>query len=153
MKTHRSCLVLTAALLLAGTAGAIAAPGDQPVPPLPAAQLKSDPARLRTNTLPAHGLFVGNELSEAAKAQLASLVVQAQDLDVEVALVVPTGPWKIDDHGTNERDLTPARLAAVRRFLTERGVDPKHIFVESRIDAKLKEPQLVLQMVGQQKQD
>ena len=47
-----------------------------------------------------------------------------------------------------ERDLTPARLQAVRRFLSQRGVDPGRIFVESRIDAKLKEPQLTVQMVG-----
>jgi len=36
----------------------------------------------------------------------------------------------------------------VRRFLAQRGVDPKHIFVESRVDEKLAEPRLDIQLVG-----
>ena len=74
-------------------------------------------------------------------------------MNVEVALVVPSGPWQIDGSGDGERDLTPARLQSVRRFLTERGVDAKRIFVESRIDEKLKEPQLTVQMVGRPAND
>jgi OOP family OmpA-OmpF porin len=63
---------------------------------------------------------------------------------------VPTGPWKIDETGTatDERALTPARLEAVKRFLTERGIDAKKIYVESRIDEKLKEPRLDVQIVS-----
>ena len=54
-----------------------------------------------------------------------------------------------DRSGTGERDLTPARLAAVRKFLSERGIDEKRIFVESRTDAKIKEPRLDVQLLGQ----
>jgi OOP family OmpA-OmpF porin len=65
-----------------------------------------------------------------------------------VALIVPTGPWNLDGGGSDERNLTPARLEAVKRFLTQRGVAPHRIYVESRIDAKLKEPRLDVQIVG-----
>ena len=61
---------------------------------------------------------------------------------------MPTGPWQIDGSGKDERDLTEARLAAVRKFLSDRGVEAKRIFVESRIDAKLKEPRLDVQLIG-----
>lgn len=126
-----------------------AAPGDQPVKPLPpSAQAADDKERVLTTSLPARGLFVGDKLSEAARARLGELVLQAKGMNVEVALLVPTGPWQIDGSGAGERDLTPARLQSVRRFLTERGVDPKRIFVESRVDDKIKEPQLTVQMVG-----
>jgi len=127
-----------------------AAPGDQPVKPLPpSAKLSDDKSRVRTTALPARGLFVGDQLSESARVQLGELIVEARDLRIEVALVVPTGPWQIDGSGQGERDLTPARLESVRRFLSQRGIDSKRIFVESRVDAKLKEPQLTVQMVGQ----
>lgn len=136
-----------AALLACGPLAA--APGDQPVKPLPpSTRVADDPERVRSATLPARGLFAGDQLSESARARLTELIIDAAGLDVEVALVVPSGPWQIDGSGDGERDLTPARLQAVRRFLTQRGVDPKRIFVESRIDAKLKEPQLVVQMAG-----
>ena len=49
--------------------------------------------------------------------------------------------------------MTPARLQSVRRFLTQRGVDPRRIFVESRVDAKISEPQLTVQLVGQPASD
>ena len=62
---------------------------------------------------------------------------------------MPTGPWQVEGGGQNERDLTPARVAALRRFLTDRGVEPKRIFVEARPDARLKEPRLDVQLVGQ----
>ena len=131
-----------------------AAPGDQPVKPLPpSAKATDDRVRVRTSTLPARGLFVGDQLSEGARAKLAELIIEATDLRVEVAIVVPTGPWQIDGSGQGERDLTPARLQAVRRFLSQRGVDPGRIFVESRIDAGIKEPQLTVQMVGQPASD
>lgn len=140
-------VIATVAVLSGGPLAA--APGDQPVQPLPAsARLADDKERVRSTTLPARGLFVGDKLSERAREQLSELMVDASDLNVEVALVVPTGPWQIDGSGAGERDLTPARLQSLRRFLTERGVDPKRVFVESRIDEKIAEPQLTLQMVG-----
>jgi OOP family OmpA-OmpF porin len=148
MNRHLMTLALVTAWLLA-CGPLAAAPGDQPVKPLPpSAPLADDKERVLAMSLPARGLFNGDKLSEAARSRLDELLVQASDMNVEVALVVPTGPWQIDGSGAGERDLTPARLQSVRRFLTERGVDPKRIFVESRIDAKIKEPQLTVQMVG-----
>ena len=152
--TRLSFPVTCALALWLGCGTLAAAPGDQPVKPLPpSAQVADDKARVRTTTLPARGLFVGDQLSESARARLAELIIEATDLRVEVAIVVPTGPWQIDGSGQGERDLTPARLQAVRRFLGQRGVDPGRIFVESRIDARLKEPQLTVQMVGQPASD
>ncbi len=147
----RCSLPVTCAVAMLLACGTLAAaPGDQAVKPLPpSAQIADDKARVRTTSLPARGLFVGDQLSESARARLTELIVEARDLRVEVALVVPTGPWQIDGSGQGERDLTPARLQAVRRFLTQRGVDPKRIFVESRVDARIKEPQLTVQLAGQ----
>ncbi len=137
-------LALTALL----APGAQAAPGDQPVSAVPAAQLGNDKARVRTASLPGSGLFVGDQLSESAKAKLIDLLIDALGLRVEVALIVPVGPWVIDGATHTDRDLTTARLNAVRRFLTERGIDPKRIFVESQIDSKVKEPRLDVQILG-----
>ncbi len=137
-----------AALLAAGPV--IAAPGDQPVPPAKVGQEKAKP---RTASLPAKGLFKGDQLTDAAKSKLTDLIIDALGLRVEIALIVPTGPWQIDDSGTGERDLTPARLEAVRKFLTDRGIDAKRIFVESRTDAKIKEPRLDVQLLGQPAND
>ncbi|MBX3637464.1 MAG: hypothetical protein KF683_19015 [Rubrivivax sp.] len=125
-----------------------AAAGEQKVQPLPQAAAKDDKNRVRTSSLPAKGLFVGEQLSAAARERLTELIIEASGLDVEVALVVPTGPWQIDGSGASERDLTAGRLQAVKRFLSERGVDPRRIFVESRIDEKLAEPRLDVQLVG-----
>ncbi len=124
------------------------AAGEQRVQPLPGAANKDDKERVRTASLPAKGLFVGEQLSPAARERLTELIIEASGLDVEVALVVPTGPWQIDGSGSSERDLTPGRLQAVKRFLSERGVDPRRIFVESRIDQKAAEPRLDVQLVG-----
>jgi OOP family OmpA-OmpF porin len=145
--------VLVGGFIVFGSGALVAAPGDQPVPPLPAGKPSNDKDRVRSTSMPARGLFVGDQLSDTAKAKLSELVIEALGMRIEVALVVPEGPWKIDGSGAHERDLTPARLAAVRRFLTERGVDPGRIFVESRIDARVKEPRLEVQMVGQPAQD
>ncbi len=150
---QRRQALLAAATALAlcaapGLAGAQQRAGERPVPPAPALAKPEDAARSRSASLPAKGLFVGDKLSDTARKQLAELVVEAHSLDVQVALVVPSGPWQIDGSGSGERQLTPARLEAVRRYLAERGVDGKRIYVESRIDAKLKEPRLDVQLVG-----
>ena len=151
LRTLALALVSSAALF--AMAPAFAAPGDQPVLSLTAAQRAvneaEQKAKTRLTSLPARGLFNGEQLSETAKAKLIDLIIDALGLDVQVALIVPTGPWQIDGSGSNERDLTPARLQAVRKFLTDRGVEPKRIFVESRIDAKVSEPRLDVQLVGQ----
>ncbi len=153
MNKSRLVIAIAGAALLVGAAPLFAAPGDQPVPPLSPGSLKNDKDSVRSTSLPASGLFVGDQLSATAKAKLSELIIDALGLQVEVALVVPEGPWTIDGSGKNERDLTPARLASVRRFLAERGVDPKRVFVESHIDARVKEPRLEVQMVGQPAQD
>lgn len=107
----------------------------------------------QTTSIPARGLFEGDRLSAAARQKLAELIVNAIGLQVEVALLVPTGPWNLDGSGKDERDLTPARLEAVKRFLTERGVDPKKIYVESRVNEKITEPRLDVQIVGRNRND
>jgi OOP family OmpA-OmpF porin len=151
-------LLLFATAVAAQTRPGAAAPGraapaapaaaEQRVQPLPAGALKDDKQRTRSASLPAKGLFFGEQLSASARERLTELIIEAAGLQVEVALVVPTGPWQIDGSGASERDLTPARLQALRRFLTDRGVDPKRIFVETRIDEKAAEPRLDVQLVG-----
>jgi OOP family OmpA-OmpF porin len=123
------------------------AAGATPVPatPMPKAD---DKERVKTASLPARGLFVGDQLSESAKARLTDLIIESIGMDVQVALIVPTGPWVIDGGGHGDRDLTEKRLGAVRQFLQQRGVDPKRTFVESRIDQKIKEPRLDIQLLG-----
>lgn len=144
--------LLVAALCL-GTAGAaLPAPGDQPVPPLAPSAQKTE-MRTRTASLPARGLFEGDRLSAAGRQQLADLVREARELQVEVVLLVPTGPWRIDDKAADERTLTGARLEAVKRFVAERGVDASRIYVESRIDQKLAEPRLDVQVLGHDASD
>lgn len=154
-------LTLAAAVLALAAASAPAwaqspprpAPGDQPVVPVPS-QLVEQKDKSRTVSLPAKGLFKGDQLTDAAKAQLTELIINAIGLQVEVALLIPVGPWNIDGTGhAGERDLTPARLQALRKYLSDRGVDQKRIFVESRVDPKLKEPRLDVQLVGQPAND
>jgi OOP family OmpA-OmpF porin len=151
MKAPR--LLATAALLLAAGVS-FAAAGDQPVKPLPAKQgAAKTEIKTQTTSIPAKGLFQGDKLTALAQQKLTDLVINAIGLEVEVALLVPTGPWKIEDTANDEKSLTPARLAAVKKFLTERGVDSKRIFVESRVDEKIKEPRLDVQIVGKPAQD
>ena len=140
MRRHAIASTTLAAILLAAQASALAAP--------PAASASESQTKTRTASLPAKGLFVGDQLSESTKAKLTDLILEALGLQVEVALVVPRGPWQIDGASHTDRDLTEARLNAVRQFLTQRGVDPKHIFVESRVDERLTEPRLDVQLVG-----
>ncbi len=146
-----SCAVLLTAVFMLAM-GAVAppswaAPGDKPVPPLPAGKVAADKAPTRTASLPAKGLFVGDQLSESTKAKLTELILSAIGMRIEVALLVPSGNWKIDGAGKSDRDMTAARLQSLRRFLTDRGVDPKKIFVESRVDPKIKTPRLDVQLV------
>jgi OmpA-OmpF porin, OOP family len=156
MKRHptlTASLLATAVLLAAAAVPAVAAPGDQPVKPVPAAKPGDNKAKGRTASIPAKGLFKGDQLTDEAKSKLTDLIIEALGLRVEVALVIPTGPWQIDGSGAGERDLTPARLNAVRKFLTERGIESQRIFVESRVDAKIKEPRLDVQLLGQTAND
>jgi OOP family OmpA-OmpF porin len=142
-----SCRPITTILLL--LSGAVqAAGGDVPVKPLQPAPAASSAFTPRIRSLPAKGLFQGDQLTESARQRLTELILDAIGLQVDVALIVPTGPWNLDGSGNDERNLTPARLEAVKRFLTQRGVAPHRIYVESRIDAKLKEPRLDVQIVG-----
>jgi OOP family OmpA-OmpF porin len=124
-----------------------AAPGDKPVAPLPAGKSTEDKAATRTASMPAKGLFVRDQLSESTKTKLSELILGAIGMRIELALLVPSGNWKIDGAGKSDRDLTAARLQSLRRFLTDRGVDPKKIFVESRVDPKIKTPRLDVQLV------
>jgi len=145
--------LLAAASLLLAAGACVAAAGDQPVKPLaPQAEAKTA-TKTQLTSIPAKGLFEGDRLSAMARQKLTELIINAIGLQVDVALLVPTGPWKIEDSGSDERALTPARLAAVKKFLTERGVDPKRIFVESRVDEKIKEPRLDVQIVGKPSTD
>lgn len=144
---------LTVAVALAGPLHAQNR-GEQPVRPFTAASAPSKTGGVeRSTSLPAKALFVGDQLSEYAKVRLTDFIINALGLQIEAALVVPTGPWNLDGSGKDERDLTPARLAAVKRYLAERGVDSNRIYVESRIDEKIKEPRLDLQILGKPAND
>ncbi len=150
--------VMVTLLLAMGALGAAAAQPPTPPtpssPPLPAAsKAAKTPIQERKVSLPARGLFVGDRLSASARERLTELILQALGLEVQVALVVPTGPWQIDGSGKDERSLTPARLNAVKQFLTERGVNPSRIYVESRIDQSAAEPRLDLQLMGRPAND
>ena len=148
---NRSLLAQSCTLLLAAVCATAmpswATPGDKPVAPLPAGKAVDDKSRTRNASLPAKGLFVRDQLSESTKAKLTELILGSIGMRIEMALLVPTGNWKIDGAGKNDRDLTTARLQSLRRFLTDRGVDPKKIFVETRIDPKIKTPRLDVQLV------
>lgn len=140
------CAVLLAAAY-AGGSPLWAAPGDKPVAPLPAGKVADDKSRTRQTSLPAKGLFVGDKLSDSTKSKLTDLIMGAIGMRIEMALLVPTGNWKIDGAGKGDRDLNAARLQSLRRFLTDRGVDPKKIFIESRVDPKIKTPRLDVQLI------
>lgn len=138
--------------LLAGAALAVAAvavSAQTPAPAVPAAAATTPaPLKTRSTMLPSKGLFVGDQLSDAARAKLTDFIIDAIGQQIEVALVVPHGAWNAEGSGKDERDLTPARLQAVRKFLGDRGVDAKRIFIESRIDANAKEARLEIQTVS-----
>lgn len=145
--TLRPWLLRTA--LVAATALLASAPAAAQTPkPAAAAPAQGIAIAPRTTSLPAKGLFKGDQLSDATKARLTELIMDALGLEVEVALMVPTGPWQIDGAGHTDRDLNEARLKALRSFLTDRGVESKRIFIESRVDAKISEPRLDIQLLG-----
>jgi OOP family OmpA-OmpF porin len=138
------------ATLLAAFATAIAAAPDA-TPQARSARADDAAANrlvARSAVLSAQGLFVGESLSKAARLHLDALIDDAADLDLEVALLIPSGPWNVGGKVVDDRALTPARLAALRAHLVERGVNPKHIYVESRVDHSATEPRLVLELVG-----
>lgn len=137
-----SCLLSTAPALAASDAAAV--PGKPP------AGIVTPPPRIvvKSSTLPAQGLFDGEQLSASTKTRLSAIIAGAADLDVEVAFLVPTGRWNLQGKGDDEGRLTPARLRALREYLTSRGIPDRRIFVESRIDRGAKAPSLVVEMVG-----
>jgi len=138
---------IAAACLLAFTVAAHAQT-SRPAPPPGTAQAAAERVKVRSASLPARGLFEGDQLSAAARRQLDALVADAGDLDVEVAFVAPSGPWQTEGSGAGERSLTPARLQAVRDHLARRGVDARRIYVENRIDPKAAEARLDVELVG-----
>jgi OOP family OmpA-OmpF porin len=146
----RACLVVLglAAVAVSFATGVQAAPGDPTAATVAQGTAQPpDSLKTRTTSLPAKGLFVGDQLSPLARERLTEFIVDVAGLRVEVVLVVPTGPWQLDGSGRDERDLTPARLQSVKRFLAGRGVQPNRIFVESRIDSTIKEPRLDVQTI------
>ena len=115
-----------------------AKPAATPVPKVAAEKPgpdKSGPDKkvTRSTSIPATGLFVGDQLSASTKSKLTELILDSIGQRIEMALLVPTGPWKIDGAGKGDRDLNAARLQSLRRFLTDRGVDPKKIFVGMKL--------------------
>lgn len=154
-RRHAAAAAVLLATVLAVQAQAPAR-GDLPVQPLPPqAPVKTDTVT-RNASLPARGLFDGDKLTKEAEERLTLLIIDAVGRQVEVALLMPTGPWRVDGaarDGRDERDLTPARLEAVKGFLAARGIDRRRIFVESRVDEKLREPRLDVQIIDRPAND
>jgi OmpA-OmpF porin, OOP family len=147
----RSLLALAVGIASAASSLAQSAPplqlaqAAQPVPK-PASRDPNGPTT-RNASIPARGLFKGDQLSDSTKAKLTELMMEAIGSRIELALLVPTGPWQIDGAGQGDTNLNTARLQSLRRFLTDRGVDPNKVVVESRIDEKIKTPRLDVQLV------
>lgn len=150
-RAPRCVAALALVLPLLAMAQSAPAPTSVPTPQVESAGVPR--YETRTTSLPAKGLFEGDELTAAARRQLAELVLEALGLRIDVALVVPTGPWRLDGSGPDERQLTPQRLEAVKRFLQQRGVDPRRMYVESRIDDRIAEPRLEVQIGGREALD
>ena len=106
------------------------------------------PTAGRVASLPVAGLFNGDRLSEHTKARLGDLIQAMQGSPIEVAVMVPAGPWVTGQGGRGERDLNAARLAALRAFMAERGVEAGRVFMESGLDEPLQAPRLDVQFVG-----
>lgn len=147
---HRLLTVLPALLLALNLGTAVAqTPGaGAAAAPAPATSTSASRLVIRSHSLPAQGLFEGDRLSDTARARLDGLLAQASDLDVEVVLLVPAGPWRLDGQPGDERSLTPTRLAALRQHLVQRGLPAKRIYVESRIEPSATAPRLVIELVG-----
>lgn len=147
---HPAAPLLWSLALTLAALPALAAADTPPATGQPAPVAKAPASRtvIRSATLPAQGLFEGDRLSAATRARLDTLIGNASDLDVEVALLVPSGPWKVDGKTIDEHSLTPARLAALRQYLSQQGLSAKRIYVESRIDRSAAEPRLVVELVG-----
>lgn len=139
----------TALVLFAGSAAATSNASKEPirVAQATATAPSSGGLQTRTTSMEAKGLFIGDQLSPLAQQKLTDFIIDIVGQQIEIVLVVPRGPWKIDGSAHDERSLTPARLAAVKKYLRDRGVDPGRIIVESRIDEKIKEPRLDVQSV------
>jgi OOP family OmpA-OmpF porin len=150
MNPSRTPGALALALALAALFLQTAAPGTgfAQQAPAGAARDAGGKATLRSASLPARGLFEGDKLSAAAMQRLDALVMGAADLDVQVAFVVPSGPWLTEAGSAGERSLTPARLQALRDFLARRGIDARRIYVENRIDPKSSDAHLDVELVG-----
>ena len=116
-------------------------------PAAPSAANAGNKVTARSTSIPARGLFNGDQLSESTKRRLTDLMFEAIGSRIELALLVPTGPWQIDGAGQGDTQLNTARLQALRRFLTDRGVDPNKVIVESRIDEKIQSPRLDVQLI------
>lgn len=102
-----------------------------------------------TASLPVTGMFSGDQLSEHTKARLGDLIQAMQGSPIEVAVMVPAGPWITGQGGHGgERDLNAARLAALRAFMAERGVEAGRVFMESSLHEPLQAPRLDVQFVG-----
>jgi OmpA-OmpF porin, OOP family len=151
--TRSACRLMAVSVVSILALGAMAGANEQKEKPFTPPMERPSGVRSRSVSMPARGLFEGERLSAAARQRLTELVVDAVGLQIEVALIVPTGPWRIDGSGKDERDLTPVRLNAVRSFLAERGLDPKHIYVESRVDDSVREPRLDVQVLGRPRHD
>ena len=98
-------------------------------------------------SLPLAGLFRGDQLSDRTKARLSDLIRGMQGSNIEVAVMVPTGPWVTERGGHGERDLNKARMTALRAFLADRGIEAHRVSVESGLDARAQEPRLDVQLM------
>ena len=82
-----------AAVLAAALSPTLAADAPKGGPVAELGDYKPAPRKL---SLPAHGLFEGDQLSENTKVKLTELVLNAKGLQVNATLVIPNGPWRID---------------------------------------------------------
>jgi OmpA-OmpF porin, OOP family len=130
------------------------ATGDQPVrsQAVPAEKTPADMDN-RTTSMMAQGLFDGDQLTAEAQARLTDFIIDSVGRQVEIALIIPRGPWVVEGGVQDERSMTPARLDAIRSFLAQRGIDRDRIVVESRIDEKLPEPRLDVQVITREPKD